>query len=158
MTKHSPEEQRKCSEPNAKTFVDDAVIQVRKQDDKSLEESVVETMGKVEEYMKANRMALNSEERKNSSHGSVEKSRTERKKFKIILNNKVILGNTISSSLTWEAHVSKVLLPQLTNMTQMLKLVAKYLPPGFRALYSNSVFHSKLMFGIETWGVPPKLY
>ena len=37
-----------------------------------------------------------------------------------------------------------------------MKLVAKYLPADFRAQYTNSVFRSKLMFGIETWGGAPQ--
>ena len=42
--------------------------------------------------------------------------------------------------------------PSLRNRIRTLRLISKYLDTGFKAIYCNSVFRSKLMFGLETWG------
>ena len=64
----------------------------------------------------------------------------------------VVLGNTLADNLSWDIHVQKVLIPVLRNTVHTLRIVNKYLQKVFRAQYTNSVFHSKLMFGIEPWG------
>ena len=33
-----------------------------------------------------------------------------------------------------------------------MRIINKYLGNGFRAVYSNSTFRSRMMFGLETWG------
>ena len=109
--------------------------------------------------MKANKLALNSDK---SQVMLVTKNVQMKKDFVVTMNGKeirhkshiTILGNTMSSSLTWETHVSKVLLPSLANRVRTLQIVSWYLSTGFRAIYANSVFRSRMMFGIETWGGP----
>ena len=64
----------------------------------------------------------------------------------------IVLGNNISDTLSWDPHVTKIVLPALRNRVHTLKNMTKYLKGGFRAQYTNSVFRSKLMFGIEAWG------
>ena len=64
----------------------------------------------------------------------------------------LILGNLMSDSLTWDKHIKQVLIPALTNKLRTLRLVNKYLDPGFKAIFTNSSFRSTLMFGLETWG------
>ena len=154
---HDPLEQRTCKEPNSKIFVDNTFIHVKRKETESMEEAVEATMEKVEVYMKANKLSLNSEK---SQVMLVTKNLQMKKDVVVTVNGKesrhknqiTVLGNTLSSSLTWELHVSKVLLPSLANRVQTL--VSQYLPTGFRAIYANSVFISRLMFGSETWGGP----
>ena len=64
----------------------------------------------------------------------------------------MILGNLLSDQLTWDANVSTILIPALKNQLRTLKLVNRYLGPGFKAIYTNAVFRSRIMFGLETWG------
>ena len=59
---HSPEESSKCKNPSAKTFVDDIgiIITKHKEDDSvSLKDKISQTMQKVSEYTRANRLQLN---------------------------------------------------------------------------------------------------
>ena len=159
-TRHNPLDERTCQKPRAKTFVDDTFIHVTKKEDETMIEAVNDTMEKVVIYMKANKLALNSDK---SQVMVISKNNAMKSNFAVTMNNKVIkhkeeitiLGNTLSASLTWEAHVSNVLLPALRNRVQTLRLITRYLPTGFRAIYANSIFRSRLMFGIETWGGAP---
>ena len=77
-----------------------------------------------------------------------------------MLNNKIvknktrvkILGNVLDQNLSWDFQLSNVLIPNLANRVRTLKLTAKFMDKKFRIQYSNAVFRSKLLFGIETWG------
>ena len=129
-----------------------------------MEKAVLNTMVKVECYMKANKLALNSDK----SQVMVVSNNTEIKKnFEVIMNGKkvrhkehiTILGNTMSASLTWDAHITKVLIPSLSNRVRTLQIVSRYLPPGFRAVYANSIFRSRLLFwDRDMGGGPPETY
>ena len=48
-------------------------------------------------------------------------------------NNVVILGNTFSHDLSWDNHISKVLIPSVKNRVRTLRILARYLPDKFRA-------------------------
>ena len=58
----------------------------------------------------------------------------------------------MTDDLTWDHQVSNVLLPALSNRVRTLKMMTRYLDDKFKRIYANSIFKSKLMFGIETWG------
>ena len=117
----------------------------------------MKTMTKVEEYIILNILALNAEK---SQVMLVTNKKELKESFEVKLNGKnvkhknevIILGNTMSSTLTWDAHIRKVLIPALSNRVRTLRLISKYLGKGFRAIYANAIFCSKFMFGIETWG------
>ena len=106
---------------------------------------------------RANQLSLNSDK---TQILLMTKDQSYKDKFQVILNNKIIkhqkeatvLGNLISENLTWEAHVIKKLIPALRNRIRTMRLVTKYMDQGYRAIYSNAAFRSKLMFGLETWG------
>ena len=156
-TPHDPLQQRTCQEPRAKTFVDDTFIHITKKENESMTEAVNDTMEQVIVYMEANKLALNSDK---SQVMIISKDNEMKRNFSVTMNDKIIkhkdqitiLGNTLSSSLTWEAHITNVLLPALKNRVRTLWILTRYLPAGFRAIYANSIFRSCLMFGIETWG------
>ena len=57
--RHDPKEMSECKRTNAKTFVDDAYLLTRKEDDLTMQESIEKTMKTVENYMQSNELALN---------------------------------------------------------------------------------------------------
>ena len=59
--RHTPAEQQKCCLPNLKTFVDDAYIKARREDDETFNQVIETNMKIITEYMKSNRMQLNPE-------------------------------------------------------------------------------------------------
>ena len=154
---HSPVEQRKCPAPSLRTFVDDGYVLGKRKDDETFLDSIQKTMSKLENYMSANRLLLNSDK---SQVMLFTKDKEIKKNFKIILKGKTIkhktevtiLGNTMKDDLTWDCHVEKNVIPQLRNRVRTLRMMSKYLDRGFRALYANAIFKSKLLFGIESWG------
>ena len=154
---HSPEEYRECKRTNLKTFVDDSYLKTYKEDDKTMEETIRNTMDKVLQYTKANKLSVNPDKTQIMLQTTNNKIKDD---FSIVLNGKTIrhknkimvLGNLLSDTLTWDNHVSSVLILALKNRIQTLKLVSKFMDKGFCAVYTNSIFRSQLMFGIETWG------
>ena len=154
---HKPENQRKCEKPNMKTFIDDGYILIKKQRNKDLKTSIEETMTEVNKYTLANRLHLNQDKTQIMLQT---KDKNLKETFCVNLGGKEIyhskevniLGNTLSDELTWDRHVTKNVIPSLRNRVRTLRGVNKFLDRGFRACYSNSVFQSKLMYGIENWG------
>ena len=155
--KHDPVNMRKCEQTNAKTFMDDVFLRARPKPDQTMHQAIDETMEIVHDYMNANKLQLNPQK---SQIMLISKDKKFKNNFKITLNDKIIkhkaemivLGNTLSDTLSWDTHVRSVVIPALTNRVRTLRNVAKYLKPGFKAQYANSVFFAKLMFGIESWG------
>ena len=155
-TPHTPQQYRDCPQPHIKTYVDDGYIKTYTKPNHTIKESIQETMDKMHDYTKANKLALNqdktiimlqTQDQAYKDNFTIELSRkhiTHQPEVKI-------LGNLLSETLTWDSHVAKVLVPSLTNRIRTLRLTTKYLRPGFRAQYTNAIFRSKLMFGIETW-------
>ena len=84
----------------------------------------------------------------------------DKQDFKITLNGKQvlhspqikILGNLVTDNLTWDSHVERFVLPGLRNRVRTLGLTTKYMDPKFKRIYTNSIYRSKLMFAIDTWG------
>ena len=153
---HTPQEYRECKQTNLKMYVDDSYLKTYKQPNTTMEETVMQTMAQVIKYTKANELAINPEKTL-----VMLQTRDQRIKdnFSVELNGREIkhqsqikiLGNLLTDNLTWDLHVSKIVIPALKNRLRTLRLTNKYLGPGFRAIYTNSVFGSKLMFGLETW-------
>ena len=161
ITPHPPEEQRSCPEPNLKTFIDDSYILIRKKKDEKLKSMIRETMKKVEVYTLSNRLHLNQEKTQILLQT---KNEEFKRNFSINLGGKEIknktdvniLGNTLTDKLTWDLHLTRNLIPALKNRVRTLRGVSKYLDNGFKAMFSNAVFKSKLMYGLESWGGAPR--
>ena len=155
--KLQPKEYRESKKTNVKTFVDDVFLKAFKEDDKTFKESVLTLMESVETYTKANRLALNPDK---SMIMLNTKNAAEKETFSVVLKGKVVkhssemivLGNLLSDQLTWDRHVTSVLIPALRNRLRSMRIINKYLGNGFKAVYLNATFRSRLMFGIETWG------
>ena len=161
VSPHPPEEQRSCSEPNLKTFIDDSYIVIKKKKDEELKSLILKTMKKVEDYTLSNRLHLNQDK----TQILLQTKNVEfKRKFSINLGGKEIksktnvniLGNTMSDDLTWSLHLTKNLIPALKNRVRTLRGVSKYLDKGFKAMFSNAIFKSKLMYGLESWGGAPR--
>ena len=124
---HTPEQYRQCKQVNVKTFIDDAYTKVNKQENKDLKQTILETLSKVEDYTRANQLSLNADKTKIVL---MTKDKYYKEKFHVILDNKevrhqkqaTVLGNLLPENLTWEAHVSKNLVPALRNRIRTIRL------------------------------------
>ena len=111
-TQHQPAQYRECSQVNLKTFVDDGFLLTQKHHDKTLKETIENTMGIVENYTKANRLSLNADKTKIML---LTKDTDYKDNFEIHLAGKpirhskeiLILGNLVSENMTWNSHVTK---------------------------------------------------
>ena len=57
---HKPEDDRNCSRPSLKTFVDDAITIIKKEPNhRNIKEAITQTMAELTTYMKNNKLALN---------------------------------------------------------------------------------------------------
>ena len=157
---HEPEDDRNCAAPSLRTFVDDTLTVVTKNGHPTIKEAVTEAMTKLSKYMEDNKLALNQDK---SQIMIWTKDDRERRHFSIELEGKLIkhkkevtiLGNLLSETLKWDAHISKNVIPSLRNRVRTLRAVSKYMHDGFKARFANSLFRSKIMFGLETWGEAP---
>ena len=155
---HTPEEMSKCPNKNLKTFIDDNFIKVKRLKDKNIKQSIMETMTKVKIYMDSNRLKLNSSKSRIMMISSHQEAKRE---FEIQIEGKTIyhspklklLGNVMTDNLSWNTHVRQVVLPSIRNTIRSLKITTKYLDRKFRQMYVNSLYRSRLLFAIETWGV-----
>ena len=88
------------------------------------------------------------------------KDKVMKNQFEIELGGKVvkhsrdvnILEINLAQDLTWDQHVSKNIIPQLRNRVRILRVVSRFMDPDFKMKYANSLFKSKLMYGLEQWG------
>ena len=144
--------------PQISTFVDDSFLKKTiKPEGKDLKQTVLDTMDTVEQYALANKLQLNTEK---TQIMLLTHNKQLKEQFSVHLNGRdvkhkneiMLLGNLMSDNLTWAAHVTKILIPSLRNRVRTLKCITKYMDNGFRVIYFNSLFRSKLMFGLETWG------
>ena len=159
---HKPAESLDCKNTDLKTFVDDAYATVTKQPNKLLAQTVVETVDEIEDYMTKNKLVLNPDK---SVAMLLTKDDVLRDNFVIRLGNKdirhskevTILGNKMTDQLSWDRHVTNIVIPSLQNRLRSLRIISRYLGDKFRATYTSAIFRSKMMFGIETWGgtTPP---
>ena len=159
---HDPEEALLCTKEDLKTFVDDNLIRVKKNDHNDLEHAIHSTMEKMESYMSSNKLRLNSDKTKVIVFS---KKKETRDNFSIRFGDKTIrhspqvklLGNVITDTLTWDHHVEKIVLPGLRNRIRTLRMTSRYLDPSFKISYTNCVYRSKLLFAIESWGGSSKV-
>ena len=152
-----PKEYRQSIEPNLKTFIDDSLIKVNGKPDKNLIETVKKVIDKVEEYAACNKLCLNPEK---SQVMVITKKKEIKDNFNLEVNKKIIkhspqikvLEIILEENLMWDEHAKRILIPELTNRVKTFKKISKYLGNNFKKVYSNSIFRSKLLYGIESWG------
>ena len=124
---HDPQEALECSKEDLKTFVDDNLIRVKVNEHKDLQGAIQSTMEKMENYMSANKLRLNTDKTKVIIYS---KNKQTRDTFEVILGDKTIrhtpqtklLGNIINDQLSWDQHTEKIVLPGLRNRVRTLRL------------------------------------
>ena len=124
MSQHTtPHESARCSRTNAKSFVDDNVLHVTANQDKNIQEGVLESIAKLDTYTNSNLLALNPEK----LHVMViTKQKNIKENFQISIHGKElhhkpslnILCNIFTSDLTWKEHIKRIVLPSLVNCLQ----------------------------------------
>ena len=153
----SPLQMSDSKDQNVKTFVDDNFIIVRKNQNSDLKESITQSMERVKHFMDANKLKLNSSKTKIMLISNKTDAKTN---FQIQIEDKTIrhspklklLGNILTDNMSWNSHVSQIVLPALANTLRTIKMTTKYLDTKFRKMYMNSLYRSRLLFAIETWG------
>ena len=66
-----------------------------------------------------------------------------------------VLGISIHESLMWDKHVNSNLVPQLNNRVITFSKSIKIPGPKIQNHILNSIYRSKLLYGIENWGGAP---
>jgi hypothetical protein len=163
---HDAVGEARCSMPSSSSFVDDWVITIRETKDRPLQQGINETMIRIENYMKANQLALNTDktqlmiitrQKQNQSNLIIENANPELI-VKPVQSIK-LLGITISADLLWTKYLltgKDSLLTQLRTRITMLSKVCKYASKANRIKLANGIFASKLSYCMEAWGTAPK--
>ena len=131
-TPHEPKDLRKCKQPNLKTFVDDNLVQVLQQNHKDLKTAIILAMDKISTYTNANRLQLNSKKTKIMIFSKNTKLKDE---FQIQIEDKIlrhtpqtkVLGNLLTDNLSWDQHISKIVIPGLAYRLRSLRYTSKYM-------------------------------
>ena len=140
------EENIGCDQTNAKTYVDNKVIITKPKNDQSIQQAVINTISRIEDYTNANRLALNPDG-KLKQNFSVTVGRKEIRHEKKL----VILGNVLTEDLSWDRHVSQMVIPSLSNRARSLKILTQCMSQDFKQKYATAVFMGKLNFEIDAW-------
>ena len=157
--KHSPIEYRNCSEPNAKTFVDDFMLAI-KVTDKDFKQKAIDNINLAQTYLSSNKQAMNNTKTKIMI---ITKDKTARDSFSIKINNEIIkhsptlkiLGNTFNDKLNFEnmlIHGNDSILNQLKNRIRSIEMMSRFMNTKTLKQYVNAIFRGKLLFGLNTWG------
>ena len=163
---HSPQKSLECQAKKvnseclntaARTFVDDNILIAKPLENSTIQQAVLKAITRLESYMHANKLALNPEK---SRIMIVTKNQDIKKNFKIQIAGKEIthvpvlkiLGNIVTEDITWDHHVNKVVIPDLSNRVRTLRNISAYMNPHFRKIYAGAIFRGKLTFAIDAWG------
>ena len=153
---HDPISYRNCKMPDIATFVDDNYLIIKKTN-KSLQEHVNDTMTTLKQWMDSNQLALNGDK---TTIMVLTKNQRTKMDFQVNIQGKnikhtpkvKILGMILDENLTWDKHVTSILIPSLKNRLRTLHLTTRYMTQKFKRQYTSSIFRGKLLYGIETWG------
>ena len=153
-----------CQKPTTQTFVDNIMNTVRKQPNKSLQESIVEAIDTIETYMVSNRLSLN---RDKTQMMIMNKDAPLKSKVVIPANPKDItpkdtltfLGVTIAENLKLNKFLldgKNNLLSQSKTRKSAIKKLRKNTSFKFAKNLANAIFIGKFNYVAEIWGGTPK--
>ena len=144
---HSPDQYRECSstessifsqctQTNAKSYVDDNFLHIKTKKKQSLQEAVVDTIRKIEDYTNANQLALNPEK---SRIMIISNDKKIKEDFVVSIGGKelhhqkklMVLGNIITKDLTWKNHVDTIVVPALANRVRLLRQIFPFMDQKF---------------------------
>ena len=147
------------------TFVDDSNTTIKEKNNADLIDTMKANLKESEEYTSQNELALNA---KKTKIFSISKENTIAKNLSLpsddplkpIVDSQIInmLGITIEKNLKMNYHISQgktSLLNQLSFRLNILRKLVKVSDFHFSKQLANSLFHSKLLYGIEVWGLAP---
>jgi hypothetical protein len=165
---HDSEQDFKCDQPTASSFVDDlnttVVVRKAEYEQHGLQTKMTKTIEMIESYMDANELALN---RDKTKIFGISKNPTRRNELVIPAEpndirhtrNINILGIICSDDLKWNSNLaegSKSLIKQLATRNTTLRKLVSHADPVFSLKLANAIFQSKLLYGIQVWGTAPK--
>jgi hypothetical protein len=162
---HNPSQEMKCSQPSTSTYIDDWIITIREICNRTLQQGIDTTMSQLHDYMSANLLVMNAEK----TILMVIAKHPDKAKQVVIpnadpelivhpSNQMKILGTYISNKLKWNFNLIEAndsLVKQLQKRLVMLRLLAKSAPFATMKNIANGIIMSKLLYGMETWGVAP---
>ena len=150
--------------PDSVTYIDDNFILVRKQAGLTIQESLDNTIQKVETYMSQNMLALNKEKTQlvvfTKNKDLKNQVQITAKPKNVIHSMSVkILGVEISDNINWRNFLldsKRSISKQLVTRTNTIKLLKKTTPTSTLKILSNGIWMSKLLYGAEIWSGAPK--
>lgn len=162
---HTPYQDVKCPRPTTFTYVDDfnTTITTKKNDPDLMTRKLHENLSMTQQYMDANRLALNSEKTKIFL---ISKHPDRSKQVKLTVNNKVIthnktinvLGICINEKLTWNSHLingEKSLAQQIRQRLVVLRRLVRLTSRSFAKTLTTSLIKSKIEYAAALWGSAP---
>jgi hypothetical protein len=163
---HTPRGELECKKPSTSTFVDDWIISIQKMMNTSLQTGIDTTMETIADYMAANKLVLNKDKTKLmvvAQNPDTRKScRINDPDPELVVKPEQhlkMLGLELSNNLKFNYYIadSKAsLIKALMTRINMLKLLSKTTSKKTMLLIATGIFQSKLLYGIEVWGVAPK--
>ena len=148
---------------DATTYVDDTTINMYKQVGIPLQQMLDDTIFKLEQYMYANKLVMNTEK---TQFMIISKHRDRYRDVKILAEPKNVLGSSnikllgleIAEDLKFNHYLidSKLsVYKQLTTRLNALRIMKKSTSFEVMRQFANGIFMSKLSYGAETWvGAP----
>jgi hypothetical protein len=162
---HDAVSEANCTMPSSSSFVDDWVLTIRETATRPLQQGIDETMLTIAEYMKSNKLAMNSEKtqlmviaRDVTSYRSLIIKNDNPDLIVKPVHSIRLLGITIASDLRWNNYLlsgKDSLVKQLRKRNTMLAKVCHFTTKQNRLKLANGIFASKLLYGIEAWGSAP---
>ena len=162
-SQHKIEDTDHCDKPSIQTFVDDLMTTIRSEPGKHLQETVVNTIEVIENYMRANLLALNRDKTQIMilNRDPILQTKIDIPASPKNLTNQssmMFLGVELSDRLKWNQFLLDGkcnLFRQLQNRVNAIKKVRKYMSEKFAITISNALFLSKLLYAAELWGGAP---
>ena len=156
-------EEELSDKPKSVMYIDDNFITVTKYNNMSLQESLDETVKKLEEYMANNKLMLNTEKTKLMV---LNKKPSSRKDIRIQANPKDIvhstslkvLGIEIDHAMNWKFFLLEgkmSIAKQLKNRLNSLKLLRRSATEAQMRIMAHGIVMSKLEYGAEAWSAAP---
>ena len=162
-TKHNTQEADDCNKPVSQTFVDDLMVTIQEEADIPLQQTIVKTIDTIEDYMQANKLALN---RDKTQLLVINKDPSPKTYISIQAEPTNItpkstlkfLGVKLSEKLDWTSFLLEgkdSLYNQLNMRISAIKKLRAHVSFKFARNLANALFIGKLNYAAEVWGGAP---
>ena len=163
---HNPIEDINCTKETALTYVDYINNTVKAVENTPLQNTMTDSLDKCKTYMNDNKLSLNKPKTKIfgiSEDINIKESLhipTDNNNENVTNKNTInILGIKINGNLKMNDHITngkQSLICQLTSRINALKKLVKKSDFNFSLNLANGLFMSKLVYGIQAWGLAAK--